>query len=64
MPDTLRARLARSPALDVRSTRSCRRLPARQVDRLGDPMFGYRRLNALTGAGRPHPRGGATARPM
>jgi hypothetical protein len=52
MPDTLRARLARSPTLDV----PLDHLPVGvflrvQVDRLGDPMFGYlRRLNALTGA--------------
>lgn len=52
MPDTLRARLARSPTLDV----PLDDLPVGvflrvQVDRLGDPMFGYlRRLNALTGA--------------
>ena len=52
MPDTLRAQLARSPALDV----PLDGLPVGmflrvEVNRLGDPMFGYlRRLNALTGA--------------
>ena len=52
VPDTLRAALARSPALDV----PLEALPVGvflrvQVNRLGDPMFGYlRRLNALTGA--------------
>jgi hypothetical protein len=52
MPDTLRARLARAPSLDV----PLDALPVgvflrAQVNRLGDPMFGYlRRLNALTGA--------------
>jgi hypothetical protein len=52
IPDTLRAALARSPALDV----PLDALPVgvflrAEVNRLGDPMFGYlRRLNALTGA--------------
>jgi hypothetical protein len=52
MPDTLRAALARNPTLDV----PLDALPVgvflrAQVNRLGDPMFGYlRRLNALTGA--------------
>jgi hypothetical protein len=52
IPDTLRAALARAPALDV----PLDALPVGvflrvQVNRLGDPMFGYlRRLNALTGA--------------
>jgi hypothetical protein len=52
IPDTLRSALARSPMLDV----PLDALPVGvflrvQVNRLGDPMFGYlRRLNALTGA--------------
>ena len=52
MPDTLRFLLRRSPALDV----PLDALPVgvflrAQVNRLGDPMFGYlRRLNALTDA--------------
>jgi hypothetical protein len=52
MPDTMRAWLGRNPTLDV----PLDALPVgvflrTQVDRLGDPMFGYlRRLNALTGA--------------
>lgn len=52
MPDTLRIALQRSPSLDV----PLEQLPVgvflrAQVNRLGDPMFGYlRRLNALTGA--------------
>lgn len=51
MPDTLRSRLARTPTMDV----PLETLPVgiflrTEVDRLGDPMFGYlRRLNALTG---------------
>ena len=52
IPDTLRALLARNRTLDV----PLDALPVgiflrAQVNRLGDPMFGYlRRLNALTGA--------------
>lgn len=52
MPDTLRLALARNPSLDV----PLDALPVgvflrAEVNRLGDPMFGYlRRLAALTGA--------------
>ncbi|MSR36183.1 MAG: hypothetical protein EXR95_05995 [Gemmatimonadetes bacterium] len=51
MPDTLRSRLARTPTMDVPlETMPVGIFLRTQVDRLGDPMFGYlRRLNALTG---------------
>lgn len=51
MPDSLRAVLRRSPSLDV----PLEQMPVgvflrQEVDRIGDPIFGYlRRLNAVTG---------------